>query len=133
MKLSEKTQNLLLIIFILAIIMYMICTDNTKSSFGGLDTNNSTSIPLSITDDSVLIIYAPWCGHCTRSMPEFEKAVKSGDGKVIMIDATKQDNIEIIKKYDVKGYPTIIKGDGTKYNKTSRSADDIISFVKNEE
>ncbi|XP_028394344.1 protein disulfide-isomerase A5-like isoform X2 [Dendronephthya gigantea] len=60
---------------------------------------------------SVLVMfYAPWCGHCKKTKPEFETAaetfnIKEGLGKMAAVDCT-QDK-ELCSKYDVTGYPTI--------------------------
>lgn len=48
--------------------------------------------------------FAPWCGHCQRLTPEYEKAAKAlkGIANIAAIDASNERvNIEI------KGYPTI--------------------------
>jgi len=123
----EKTTAILLgLIFLLVLGMFFICS--SKSSFGGgnLDT---TSVMPNISDSSVLIFYAPWCGYCKMSMDEFQKAVAQGQGNIVLIDATDSNNTSLVSKYNIKGFPTIIKGDGTKYT-GSRKADDIIDFSK---
>ena len=81
-----------------------------------------------ITSDTVLIFYAKWCGHCKNSMPEFKKAVGQGKGKVILVDSDK--NRDLVDKYKVKGFPTIIKGDKTEYKEKSRNAESIIKFLQ---
>ena len=56
-----------------------------------LDMNNkSIKIPKSLENKLMIVmVLADWCGHCKNSMPEFEKAVDGGDGKIVLIDATK--------------------------------------------
>jgi thiol-disulfide isomerase/thioredoxin len=78
------------------------------------------------SEDSVLIIYAPWCGHCKSSMPEFQKAAEHPAVK--LIDATDPANAEILSKYPVKGYPSIINAVGVPYS-GERKASDIIAFA----
>ena len=77
---------------------------------------------------------APWCGHCKKLAPEYEKvgtAFKDVDNVVVAkIDATENDTPE-----DIKGFPTLIfypKGQsrGEKYS-GERTADAIIQFIKN--
>ncbi len=53
-----------------------------------------------------------------------------GDGDIIMIDATLDENKVLVEKYNIKGFPTIIKGNNTKYT-GDRKSEDIVAF-KNE-
>ena len=75
--------------------------------------------------------YAPWCGHCQRLAPEYEKAAKAlkGIANIAAIDASNERvNIEI------KGYPTIkffIDGKISEYT-GERTANGIIDFVLNQ-
>jgi thiol-disulfide isomerase/thioredoxin len=81
-----------------------------------------------IKDDTVLIFHATWCGYCKDAMSKFKDAVTRAKGKVILVDADK--NQDLVTKYGIKGFPTIIKGDKTEYKGTSRNADDIIAFLE---
>ena len=108
--------------------MLFICK-SSRSTFGA----ESTSILPPISKDTTMIFYAPWCGHCKNSMPEFEKAVDGGDGKIVLIDATKDTGKELALKYNVEGFPTIMKGDKTVYNGERKAGNDksgIIEFSK---
>ena len=113
-----------LILLIGGFIFYM-CT---KSSFESRSSIDSTSIKPGIASDSVIIFFAPWCGYCKSNLPQFKDAVARGQGKVVLVDATDPDNKELTTKYNVRGYPTIIKADRTAY-KGNRTADDILDFA----
>uniref|UniRef100_A0A3P9IAE1 Protein disulfide-isomerase n=2 Tax=Oryzias latipes TaxID=8090 RepID=A0A3P9IAE1_ORYLA len=51
--------------------------------------------------------YAPWCGHCKKLAPEFEKAAKKLKGivKLAKVDCTA--NSETCGRFGVTGYPTL--------------------------
>jgi len=77
--------------------------------------------------------YAPWCGHCKRLAPEYEKvgeAFSDVDSVVIAkLDATENDTPE-----DIKGFPTLLfypKGETTavKYG-GDRKQEAIIEWIK---
>lgn len=76
--------------------------------------------------------YAPWCGHCKRLQPEYEKAAQIvGDRAVLAkLDATTEKNSA--SKYNIQGYPTVLWFEYGKMKEEyegGRSAEDISSWV----
>lgn len=119
----------ILIIFYLGLIIGLIMyftrkPKDTKSKFDSI--MQQSDVP-GISRDSIMIFFAPWCGHCERAKPEFEKARRGGRGDIHLIDATDPDNKKIVEKYQISSFPTIIKTDGTKYD-GSRTAEEILEF-----
>ncbi len=125
---DKLTIILLVFIVSLGLGIFMVCS--SKSHFGG-GTLEKTSVTPNVSSQSVLIFYAPWCGYCKQSMDEFKQAVAQGQGNVVLIDATDTNNSSLVAQYNIKGFPTIIRADGTKYT-GSRTADSIVAFMKNE-
>lgn len=124
----------IIIVLVLAII-YVLCQDS--ESFAQEDDNSVE--PTSSNRVNLVMFYAPWCGHCSTTKPELEKAKPDLDGKtingkrvkVMMIDC--DDNPEMNKKFDIEGYPTIKlfkQGSQVEYN-GDRSKDSFLEFVKN--
>jgi len=74
----------------------------TDSSFDG---------ELAKIDTALVMFYAPWCGHCKKLKPEFEKAATSllaNDPPVTLakVDCTEAGK-EACNRFEVRGYPTI--------------------------
>ena len=59
-------------------------------------------------------------------MAEFEKAVESGNGKIILVNG--DENRELMQKYGVQGFPTIMKGNNV--HKGGRTEKEILEFME---
>ena len=110
---------------------------NITSKFGNMNSNSKFNSSVSyspdntkmenVTDDTVLIFYAPWCGHCKRSMNDFKQAASMGSSKIMLINSDEEP--EAVKQYNVRGFPTIMKASGETYT-GGRDASSIIEFAK---
>jgi protein disulfide-isomerase A1 len=56
---------------------------------------------------SLVQFYAPWCAHCQKLEPEYERAAKilAGEADLAKLDCT--SNKQLCEKHQVKGFPTI--------------------------
>ena len=78
--------------------------------------NESDKFTDSIVQSSepvMVLFYADWCGHCTKLKPDWDKACEKANKdkkRMFKIDVGGEDkeHKELMKKYDIQGFPTII-------------------------
>ena len=123
-------RTLLLACIVLLFIMGMICASKGSGFTSSLTMSSSpddTKLD-SITNKSVLIFIAPWCGHCKKSMSEFLEAARKSSGQVVIVNSDDPKSTDLLKKYNVSGFPTIISASGAKYTGT-RDSSSIVEFA----
>ncbi len=53
------------------------------------------------------MFYAPWCGHCKTTKPEFDKLKSTYKGNVKIVDVNGDEKTDMVQKHGVKGFPTL--------------------------
>jgi protein disulfide-isomerase-like protein len=79
--------------------------------------------------------YAPWCGHCKRLAPEYEKAAnllkeKGSSAVVGKVDCTVERTAA--STYSIRGYPTLLyfeNGQMVEKYSGGRTAEDISNYL----
>ena len=79
-------------------------TDSNIDEINDLMTNKNQKV--------VAKFYADWCGHCQAFKPEWSKFEKWAGENGQKVEAVEGDsNPELCQKYNIEGYPTILKVD----------------------
>ena len=100
-------------------------------------TITDSTIDAAIKDyPSILIeFYAPWCGHCKRLAPEYEKAAdmlkaSGSSGVVGKVDSTVEKTAA--GAWSIRGYPTLLyfeNGQMIEKYAGGRTAEDIVKYM----
>ncbi|OMJ93966.1 hypothetical protein SteCoe_3030 [Stentor coeruleus] len=98
-----------------------------------------STIEDALKENSHILIefYAPWCGHCKKLAPEYEKAAdllkESGvAARIAKVDSTVEKNAA--GAYGIRGYPTLLyfeNGQMVEKYSGGRTADEISKYVIN--
>jgi len=100
-----------------------------------LTPSNFDSIVLDTKKDVLVEFYAPWCGHCKKLTPDYEKVATSFDGEegVVIAKCDADAHKELGTRFGVSGFPTIKffprdNKEGEAYN-GGRSPKDFVDFI----
>ena len=77
--------------------------------------------------------YAPWCGHCQKMVPEYQKLAQlTQDNDVIIGKVNAEEEKTLAEKFKVEGFPTIklfVEGNAIDY-KDTRTAQTMVQWMK---
>jgi len=85
-----------------------------------LSPDNFDSVVLDATKEVFVEFYAPWCGHCKRLTPIWEKlsSVFKNDKDVVIANLDADAHKDLGSRYGVTGFPTLIH-----FSKTDKSGE----------
>jgi len=108
---------------------------SSQSSVVVLGPENFDSIVLDSNKDVLVEFYAPWCGHCKKLAPEYEKfaAAFKNEHNVVVANLDADKHKELGTKYGVTGFPTLKffskhNKDGETYSQ-GRDLNSLVSFI----
>ena len=89
------------------------------------------------SDINLVLVYAPWCGHSKRMLPDYERVEsefngKTINGKTINIMKYTDKDVDKVKEYGVKGFPSLfLEKGGNRESFPHRSYDKISEYLNN--
>jgi len=99
---------------------------------------DSQAGPQAAEEVNLVLVYAPWCGHSKRMLPDYEKVKSEYDGKtvngkkinVLMYDSDVDK--DKVKEYGVKGFPSLFfEKNGNRESFPHRQYEKIKEFLDN--
>jgi len=109
-----KPSNMPRLLFLLAILLVLYIVHQRYLTEGFETKAETFEEKLDSSSPQLVLFYADWCGHCKKLMPEWDKAAdevnKKDKPRMIKVDVGGKEAAqqELVKKYGVDGYPTII-------------------------
>ena len=75
-----------------------------------IDTTDNTFTDNIINNKGLTLVmfWAPWCGHCTRMMPTVEKLVQTYASQLTVCRINIEENSKTADAFEVNGTPTFI-------------------------
>ena len=61
----------------------------------------------------LVLFYAPWCPHCKEMLPDWDRFASANRSNVSAKKVNSELEPELIKEYDIQGFPTILLLDGS--------------------
>jgi thiol-disulfide isomerase/thioredoxin len=109
--------------------------DDENPSDGGADELKSGSEATEFLKGGskrMILVHAPWCGHCTAMMPDYIAASKelADQGIIFVRLEASAAGQQFLKEHEVVGFPSMIVAGRTEKYSGGRTRDALVAFGK---
>ena len=103
-----------------------------KNKYNALKKQQLVMMGGSSTEKTVYLFKAEWCGHCQSLKPIWNE-LKNNANNVKFVEYDADKNPDVMKKYQIEGYPTIMMKKNNKMieYRSERTADGLLNFINN--
>lgn len=83
-------------------------------------------------EKSMVLFYAPWCGHCKNMMSDWDALQSKAPKGVKIVKVNCDEHPEVASRHNVEGFPTIVlfKGGKKIYFTGERNLENFLEFIK---
>ena len=129
-----EDNNMVILLVLLVVVVALLCMrKNGAEGFAASKLDHDAN-----TEMVIVFFKMERCGHCKNFKPTWDKVSKElnnkkVNGKTCKMEVVDASNSALTDKYNVRGFPTVLKLEGEKVKEYSgdRSYADVVEFVKN--
>jgi protein disulfide-isomerase-like protein len=95
-----------------------------------LSDNDFSGTTLKLKDNTLVLFYADWCGHCQRVKPIWDEL--SSKFNLHKVDCSNSKDMKVVKNLQIEGYPTILffkNGEAKGKYDGDRSAESLVEYI----
>jgi thiol-disulfide isomerase/thioredoxin len=131
---------IILILAILMVYFFSECKEGMECSHGC--TMDELKKAEKSPEKTLVLFYADWCGHCKKLEPDWDKSAETVKGRMLKRNVGAKEgecsptihaeNEELMEKYNIKGFPTIIifqDGKAVPYD-GPRKVDELLNLLE---
>lgn len=105
-----------MVILLIVCLLGYFYIQNSKEGFESECSPQELDARLASPEKTLVLLYADWCGHCKKIEPEWSDASSKSNGRMLQRNVgakdvskeTADENKEIMDKFNVDGFPTIL-------------------------